>query len=151
MTSPVFRDRDDYWFVGRLGWDPVVEPELVNNSDDGVLPPIPQAAEGGTDFTFVNSVAYEILDSSCPKTRSNGTSVVILLSPVGIRRRRSSNLLKDALTMWPRLRSNLKECVDLGMVPHYQIGEPWWWDGSKEQRYRETALAPMMHGPWHSW
>jgi hypothetical protein len=131
MTSPVSRDRDDYWFIGRLGWDPVAEPEPVNYPTMEFYRRFLKLLKE-RDFTFVNSVAYEILDFFMPEdwkqrnfrgdpAQSGWYPPSSFIQPTS----------KDALDYVAKAQVQiLKECVNLGMVPHYQIGEPWWWDGS---------------------
>ena len=131
LVSPVTHSRDDYWFVGRLGWDPVAETQPVNYPTMEfyrrffkLIHPL--------GFKFVNSVAYEILDFFMPEqwkqrnfrgdpAQSGWYPPSSFIQPTN----------PEPLDYIAKAQVQiLQAMVNEGMIPHFQIGEPWWWDGS---------------------
>lgn len=123
---------DDYYFIGQL------YPYLPDELD----PPVNKATMDwyrrffrllvDNGFTFVNSVAYEILDFFMPeawKQRTwNGFPAQSGWYP-------PSSFIQptneEALNYLSQVQIQIiQEMVNVGMVPRFQIGEPWWWDGS---------------------
>lgn len=146
LVSPVTKPRDSYWFVGRLGTDPVAEQNPVN------LPTIEfydrflsLLHERG--FKFVNSVAYEILNFFMPddwKQRNwKGDPALSGWYPPSSFIQPTS---KDALDYISKVQCQILSLAQSkGMPLYFQIGEPWWWDGSYNTG--DGKNAPCIYDP----
>ncbi len=83
-------------------------------------------------FELWISVSYEILKAIMPPewiqvSATGGTSTTGWYPPSGLVEPTSeegTRYLANVATEW------LAVCVANGLPPKYQIGEPWWWDGS---------------------
>lgn len=144
LVPPVKPDRNAYEFVGRLGLDPVNEPEPVNWPTMEFFRRF-LALLHERQFKYVNSVAYEILDFFCPEewkqrnwlglpAQSGWYPPSSFIQPSNV----------EPLDYIAKVQAQiLREAVALGMVPYFQIGEPWWWDGSYNNG--EGKNAPCLY------
>lgn len=123
---------DDYYFIG----------QLYPSNPDSLDPPVNKATMdwyrrffkllSERDFEFINSVAYEILDFFMPEAwkqrtwdgqpaQSGWYPPSSFIQPTN----------QDAIHYISQVQIQIiQEMVNVGMVPRFQIGEPWWWDGS---------------------
>lgn len=146
LVSPVKKQHDDYWFVGRLGLDPVSEPEPINMPTMEFYKRFLSLLHE-RDMKFVNSVAYEILNFFMPdewkQLNWKGDPALSGWYPPSSFIQPTN---KDALNFVSKAQCQiLKECQNLGMELYFQIGEPWWWDGSYNTG--EGKNAPCIYDP----
>lgn len=144
LVSPIKPDRSLYDFVGRLGVDPVNEPEPVNWPTMEYYRRFLKLLQE-RNFKFVNSVAYEILDFFMPEEWKQrnwlGLPAQSGWYPPSSFIQPSNNAPLDYIA---KVQIQiLKEVENLGMVPYFQIGEPWWWDGSYNNG--EGKNAPCLY------
>lgn len=131
LVSPLKGGQDDYWFIGQLSPDPVTDMTPVNHATmEFYYRFFDLLKQYG--YEFVNSVAYEILDFFCPpdwkQLNLNGNPAQSGWYP-------PSSFIQptcdDALNYVSRVQIQLlNAAIAAGIAPRFQIGEPWWWDGS---------------------
>lgn len=123
---------DDYWFVGDLWPDPLLESSPPVN-----YPTLKFFTRffdllKQFDYEYVNSVAYEILEFFHPpewsqRNYAGNVGISGWVPPSAFIQPTN----QDALNFMSRVQVTLLElAVDAGIAPRFQIGEPWWWDGS---------------------
>ncbi|QDH84733.1 tail assembly protein [Achromobacter phage vB_AxyP_19-32_Axy24] len=144
LVSPIKPTRDSYEFVGRLGIDPVNEPEPVNWPTMEYYRRFLRLLHE-RNFKFVNSVAYEILDFFMPEEWKQRNWLGL---PAQSGWYPPSSFIQPAneapLDYIAKVQVQiLKAGQEIGMVPYFQIGEPWWWDGSYNNG--EGKNAPCLY------
>lgn len=139
-------DPNDYWFMGELYPEADFETEPVNVATMDYYRRFLKLLHE-REFKFVNSVAYEILDFFHPEAwkqrnflgnpgLSGWYPPSAFIQPTNF----------DALNYISAVQAQiLREAVALGMEPLFQIGEPWWWDGSYSTG--EGKNAPCLYDP----
>jgi hypothetical protein len=132
LQSPITGAYEDYWLIGQLWPDPE-NPESV---------PVNPATMDffhrffdllkEREFEYINSVAYEILEFFHPpewqQVNYDGVPGQSGWYP-------PSNFIQPtnqfALDYLARVQIQLVQAaVQAGLKPKFQIGEPWWWDGT---------------------
>lgn len=144
LVSPISTNQNDYNFVGRLGVDPDNEINPVNWPTMEYYRRFLKLLQE-RNFKFVNSVAYEILDFFMPEEWKQRNWLGL---PAQSGWYPPSSFIQPAnfapLNYISRVQVQiLKEVQALGMTPYFQIGEPWWWDGSYNNG--EGKNAPCMY------
>ena len=131
LVPPITGEHTDYWLLGELYPDPTQDLTPVNDATMQFFHRFFQLLKQ-YKFEYVNSVAYEILDFFHPPEwkqlnwlgnpgLSGWYPPSAFIQPTN----------KDALTYMGRVQVQLlKAAVEEGIAPRFQIGEPWWWDGS---------------------
>ena len=132
LVPPITGQPDDYWLIGQL-WpdptDPTSQP--VNNATMEFFHRF-FALLKERDFEYVNSVAYEILEFFHPPEwqQLNYAGIAGLSGwypPSAFTQPTNS----DAMDYLARVHIQLlTAAVEQGLAPKFQIGEPWWWDGT---------------------
>lgn len=144
LVSPLSTSHDDYWFIGELWPDSTENGKPVNSATidfyERFLTLLHQY-----EYKFVNSVAYEILNFFMPedwKQRNFAGNPALsgwyppssFIQPTSF----------DALDYISRVQVQiLQTAVAVGHEPYFQIGEPWWWDGSYSTGIEKNA--PCMY------
>lgn len=130
-TTPLKPDPDAYWFAGQLYPDPTTNLEPICIAAREYFDKFFQKLEQ-YGYSFVNSVAYEILSFFMPEdwkqrnfrgdaAQSGWVPPSSFIQPTN----------DDALNYIARVQNEVirigrKYAVDI----KFQTGEPWWWDGS---------------------
>ncbi len=130
-VTPLKPDVDAYWFIGDLYPDPVGLETPVNHATVRFFERFFELLKL-RGFNYVNSAAYEILDFFCPPSwkqmnwknqpaQSGWSPPSSFIQPTN----------QEALDYVSQVQIQiLSIAVDKGLSPKFQIGEPWWWDGS---------------------
>lgn len=144
ITSPLSTSHDDYWFIGELWPDPEGDGVPVNKATMDFYERF-FALLKARDFKFVNSVAYEILNFFMPESWKQRN---FLGNPALSGWYPPSSFIQptsfDALNYISRVQVQvLDAAVAAGLDPYFQIGEPWWWDGSYSTGAEKNA--PCMY------
>lgn len=131
LKSPIPGTHEDYWFIGELSPDPTTDLNPVNNATMEFYHRFFKLLKNN-GYSFVNSVAYEILDFFCPP---DWKQLNFLGNPAQSGWYPPSSFIQptsfDALNYISRVQIQVvKAAIEAGIDPRFQIGEPWWWDGS---------------------
>lgn len=130
-VSPLKPDADAYWFIGDLYPDPVGLTTPVNHATVKFFERFFELLKS-FEYSYVNSVAYEILDFFCPPSwkqmnwmgqpaQSGWVPPSSFIQPTN----------QEPLDYLSQVQIQFLEiAVAKGLDPKFQIGEPWWWDGS---------------------
>lgn len=143
-VSPLKPDVDAYWFVGDLYPDPVGLVTPVNEPTMAFFDRFFTLLKSH-DYKYVNSVAYEILDFFCPVSwkqinwkgqpaQSGWVPPSSFIQPTNVEPLDYISMVQIQL---------LNKAVEKGLDPKFQIGEPWWWDGSYNTG--EGKNAPCLY------
>lgn len=123
---------DDYYFIGQLyPFEPdELDPPVNKATMDWYRRFFSLLAEN--DFYFINSVAYEILDFFMPEAWKQRTWKG---APAQSGWYPPSSFIQPTNQLAINYVSQVQiqiitEMVNAGITPRFQIGEPWWWDGS---------------------
>lgn len=144
LVSPIPGTHDDYWFIGELWPDPATDEEPVNHATMEFYHRFFELLKAN-NFAFVNSVAYEILNFFMPpewkQLNFKGNPALSGWYP-------PSSFIQptsfDALNYVSQVQIQvLKAAIAAGIDPRFQIGEPWWWDGSYSTG--EEKNAPCLY------
>lgn len=139
---------DAYWFIGELHPDPANTPTPVNHATIGFMRQFFELLDG-YGYTFVNSVAYEVLDFFMPKhwkqLNHNGNPALSGWYPPSCFVRPTSH---EAISYLSNVQIQvINEAIAVGLPVKFQIGEPWWWDGSYSTA-PEDKFAPCIYDPY---
>lgn len=144
--SPLKPDPDAYWFIGQLRPDPAENLEPVNAATVQFYDRFFELLKF-YNYEFVNSVAYEILDFFMPPSwkqlnwkgdpaQSGWFPPSSFIQPTN----------HEPLDYIARVQIQILQlAVDRGIAPRFQIGEPWWWDGSYNTGAGKNA--PCLYDP----
>lgn len=144
--SPLKTSPDFYWFIGQLWPDPATTLEPVNHATMAFYDRFFTLLKS-FNYEFVNSVAYEILDFFMPfswkQINWKGEQALSGWFP-------PSSFIQptntEALNYIAQVQIQvLSLAVSKGIIPRFQIGEPWWWDGSYNTG--EGKNAPCLYDP----
>lgn len=123
---------NDYYFIGQLyPFEPdQLDPPVNKATMDWYRRFFKLLAEN--DFYFINSVAYEILDFFMPEAWKQRTWKG---APAQSGWYPPSSFIQPtnqvALNYVSQVQIQIIQAmIDAGITPRFQIGEPWWWDGS---------------------
>lgn len=139
---------DAYWFIGELHPDPANTPTPVNHATIAFMRQFFELLhERG--YTFVNSVAYEVLDFFMPehwKQRNHiGNPALSGWYPPSCFVRPTSD---EAISYLANVQTQvIQQAVEVGLPVKFQIGEPWWWDGSYSTG-EDDKNAPCIYDPY---
>lgn len=145
IVSALKPDPDAYWFIGQLWPDPENTTTPVNHATMAFMSQFfEKLAQYG--YTFVESVAYEILNFFMPenwKQRNyNGNPALSGWVPPSCFIRPTSDAALNYLANVQK--QVIREALAKGVVTKFQIGEPWWWDGSYSTT-PEDKFAPCIY------
>lgn len=138
---------DAYWFIGELYPDPGNTDSPVNHATIEFMKQFFQKIHS-YGYTFVESVAYEILNFFMPENWKQknylGNPALSGWYPPSCFIRPTS---QDALHYLARVQIQvIREAVAIGLPVKFQIGEPWWWDGSYSEGVGK--FAPCIYDPY---
>lgn len=130
-TFPLEADPSAYWFLGQLGDNPEDSLTPINGPTMEFYKAF-FALLKTNGFQFVNSVAYEILDFFMPdewkqKNWKDQPALSGWFPPSSFIQPTNADALKYISNVQCQL---LQAMDDAGLDLNFQIGEPWWWDGS---------------------
>lgn len=146
LVPPITGQHDDYWLLGELYPDPTQDMTPVNDATMQFFHRFFQLLKQ-YKFEYVNSVAYEILEFFHPPEWKQlnwlGNPGLSGWYPPSAFIQPTNH---DALTYMGRVQVQLLEAaVQEGIAPRFQIGEPWWWDGSYSTG--EGKFSPCFYDP----
>uniref|UniRef100_A0AAU6W045 Capsid and scaffold protein n=1 Tax=Pseudomonas phage Arace01 TaxID=3138526 RepID=A0AAU6W045_9VIRU len=132
LAPPITGQPDDYWLIGQLWPDPEDDTSQPVNSATMDFFHRFFALLKERKFEYVNSVAYEILEFFHPpewqQLNFDGLAGLSGWYPPSAFIQPTN---KFALDYIGRVQIQLVQAaIQAGLAPKFQIGEPWWWDGS---------------------
>lgn len=138
---------DAYWLIGQLYPDPANNPTPVNHATMAFMEKFFELL-AGYGYTFVNSVAYEVLNFFMPDDWKQknwlGNPALSGWYPPSCFVRPTSD---DAINYLANVQIQVLEAARARGVPcKFQIGEPWWWDGSYSTGV-DDKFAPCIYDP----
>lgn len=138
---------DAYWFIGELYPDPGNTDEPVNHATMAFMKQFFELIHA-RGYTFVESVAYEILNFFMPENWKQknylGNPALSGWFPPSCFIRPTS---QDALHYLAAVQIQvIREAININLPVKFQIGEPWWWDGSYS--VGEGRFAPCIYDPY---
>lgn len=141
-------DPDAYWFIGELWPDPGNNQTPVNHATMAFMEQFFELLHG-YGYTFVNSVAYEVLNFFMPahwkQLNYLGNPALSGWYPPSCFVRPTSN---DAINYLSNVQIQvIEKAYDVGLPVRFQIGEPWWWDGTYSSS-PDDKFAPCIYDPY---